>query len=157
MAMSPLARLHRLCLPQEIYEQAALVLHQIHAAWAPFLANHGCAHGEGLVMGLVAVKARSPEEGRALLELFKTAERVKLDELAENAARSLHAPVLMDEKAAFSAFHFKMTKKEVEAQPKSGSYNDGWTTGAHAAWFARADLARMHAAKILNQGSHDGH
>lgn len=146
MAMSPLARLNTLGLPQEIYEQAALVLHQIHAAFAPFLANQGCSQGAGLVMGLVAVKARSKEQGEALLDIFKAAERVKLDELAENAARNLHAPVLMDEKAAFSAFHFRMTKKEVEAQPKSGSYNDGWTTGAHEAWLARSDLARAAAA-----------
>ena len=82
-----------------------------------------------------------------MLSVFKQAERARLDELAENANRNLHAPVLMDEKAALSAFHFRRTRKEVEAQPKSGSFNDGWTTGAHDAWFARADLARAAAAQ----------
>ncbi|RJX82269.1 hypothetical protein [Pseudomonas sp. LS-2] len=148
MTMSPLAQLSTLELPPEVYEQAAQTLHQIHTSFAPFQANLGFAQGNGLVMGLVAAKAHSVQQGQVLLDVFKRAERLKLDELAESAARNPHAPVLMNEKAAFSAFHFRMTKKEVEAQPKSGSYNDGWTTGAHEAWFARADLARAAARQV---------
>lgn len=95
---------------------------------------------------------------RKLERVLRDLDRYTPDELARECARLSRtvddrvlqevefAPAI-DERAAFEAFHFSLTKKHPEQQPKSGSYNDGWTTGANLAWFARGGLSRHPSRK----------
>lgn len=150
------ALLAGMVLPATVREQARAILQDIEAGFAPFLVNQSHALGVGMVLGLQAADALSPELLKGLQNVFKAAQRAMLDQLAAKAASSLHAPVLMDEKAAFSAFHVRMTKKEVEAV-QGGRYNEGWTEGAHAAWFARSDLARAEVRPVNGACGACGH
>ncbi|MEE5177153.1 hypothetical protein V2K54_25920 [Pseudomonas alliivorans] len=150
------ALLAGMVLPVTVREQARAILQDIEAGFAPFLVNQSHALGVGMVLGLQAADALSPELLKGLQNVFRAAQRAMLDQLAARVVSNLHAPVLMDEKAAFSAFHVRMTKKEVEAV-QGGRYNEGWTEGAHAAWFARSDLARAEVRPVNGACGACGH
>lgn len=144
-------------LPAGIREQARAIVQNIEDSFAPFLVNQYHSVGLGMVLGLQLGQALSVAQLDGLREVFKAAQRACLDQLAAKAATNLHAPVLFDERAAFSAFHVRSTKKEVEQQPKNGSYNDGWTSGAQEGWFARSDLARAEARPVNGACGACGH